>query len=85
MENVFILNPSLKLLDLKNAINNRLVKVQSIITLLLAASQENEFIINDRTINIALWAAEGYLDEIECLHEKLDIITQPICQQMINV
>ena len=73
MDNIFILNPSITILNLKDAIDERLIKARAIASCLL--SQDNgHHEPSYNALHGAIWAIDDYLDEIEHLENKLNKI-----------
>ena len=70
MDNTFILNPAINALDIQDAIHERLTKARSIVSCLLAGNAGIAELRN-RFIYGAMWAIDGYLEEIEILHDML--------------
>jgi len=70
MDNVFILNPSITVLSLKDAIDERLLKAKAIAACLLSQDYANHKPSNSSILG-AIWAINDYLDEIENLKDKL--------------
>lgn len=69
MDKIFILNPShIDLLQLNSAIQERIIKAKAITNFILA---------NNTCTNLydLVWAVDTYLDEINCLQERLDKIS----------
>lgn len=73
MEKIFVLNPNLNLLNIKDAIEERLNKMKGILNCLMFANIQDEELDCDTTYH-ALWAMDGFLDEINYLKRKLDEI-----------
>lgn len=73
MEKTFVLNPALSLLNIKDAIDERLSKIKGILNCLMFANIQEEELDVDSTYH-ALWAMDGFLEEISCLKRKLDEI-----------
>jgi len=76
MEKSFLLNPSFNLLEIKDAMNDRFSKIKGILNCLIFAL---EFVQGDDELDHnsafhALWAIDGFLDELCCLKEKLDAV-----------
>ncbi|MGD9152303.1 MAG: hypothetical protein PVG30_01415 [Gammaproteobacteria bacterium] len=70
MDNIFVLNPSVTTLDLKDAINERFMKAKSIIAcLMLQDVNYNE--PNYSVIYNAIWTISDFLDEIEYFEDKI--------------
>ena len=73
MDNVFIINPSASLFEIKDSIHAKLIKVRSIISCLFIAIHNNEdSAIRTETINEVLLVAEDYLEELDVLQTALD-------------
>lgn len=70
MDNTLILNPSVTALNLRDAIDERLIKAKAIATCLLSQDQ-NHYELNLTPLHGALWAINDYLDEIEYFEEKI--------------
>ncbi|MGD9107686.1 MAG: hypothetical protein PVI75_00760 [Gammaproteobacteria bacterium] len=70
MDNIFLLNPSLSELDLQDAIDERFIKIQAIISGLLA-TQEGELELDRDTIYQMIWAIQDFTDEIEVFRCKI--------------
>lgn len=71
MDNIFILNPSVTTLNLKNAIDERLLKAKAIAACLLSQDYAHHK-PNNSSILGAIWAIDEYLDEIEYLGNRLN-------------
>ncbi|MGD9153112.1 MAG: hypothetical protein PVG30_05610 [Gammaproteobacteria bacterium] len=70
MDDIFILKPYATALELKDAIDERLIKAKAITGCLL--SQDYDLHESNHAIfNGAVWAIEDYLDEIELMNGKL--------------
>lgn len=76
MEKPFILNPALTSLNIKDAIDERLGKLKGILNCLMFAMEfvqdDNE--LDNETAYHALWAVDGFLEEITCLKQKLEMM-----------
>lgn len=72
MEKTFVLNPTLNLLNIKDAIDERLSKIKGILNCLMFANLQNEEELDNDSTYHALWAMDGFLEEISCLKQKLD-------------
>ncbi|MGD9152155.1 MAG: hypothetical protein PVG30_00645 [Gammaproteobacteria bacterium] len=70
MDNTFILNPSATILNLRDAIDERLMKAKSIATCLLSQDQTH-YASSYAPLHGAIWAINDYLDEIEYFEEKI--------------
>jgi len=69
MDNIFSLKPSITPLEIKDAIDERLIKARAIANCLLAQDYSyNE--PSSSAIHGAVWAIDDYLREIECLEDK---------------
>jgi hypothetical protein len=70
MDNTFILNTYIDSLDIKDAIYERLIKARSITSCLLTA---NDGLVEsaNKCFYGAVLAIDDYLEEIECLENKL--------------
>jgi hypothetical protein len=74
MEKPFILNPTLNLLEIKDAMDERFSKLKGVLNCLMFAVefvQGDDELDNDSAYH-ALWAIDGFVDEIYCLKQKLD-------------
>jgi len=70
MDNTFILNLSITSLEIKDAIDERLIKARAIASCLL--SQDNGYHeLKYNAFHGAVWAIDDYLDEIEYLEGKV--------------
>jgi hypothetical protein len=75
MDNIFVLNPSATVLNIRDAIDERLIKAKSIATCLL--SQDSTHYESSYTLlHGAIWAIDDYLDEIEYLEGKVRSIAK---------
>lgn len=70
MDNIFILNPSVTILNIKDAIDERLTKARAIANCLLTQDC-NHYESNNSILHGAIWTIDDYLSEIECLIAKL--------------
>jgi len=71
MDNIFTLNPSITPLEVKDAIDERLIKARAIANCLL--SQDNAYHEPSYSaLHGAIWAIDDYLDEIEQLGNRLN-------------
>lgn len=70
MDNIFLLNPSLSELDLQDAIDERFIKIQTIISSLLA-TQEGELELDRDIIYQMVWIIQDFTDEIEVFRCKI--------------
>ena len=73
MDNLFILNSTAALIDIKAGIDERFSKAQSVLTCLMSIM---EFLhknphIDSMVIYHSLWAVNDLLDEIACLNDFL--------------
>lgn len=62
MNNIFVLQPNAAPADIQDAIDERMAKLKGIVGCLLANDDMPQEILH-----AVLWAADGYLDELECL------------------
>ena len=70
MDNIFIINPSATISALKNAVEERLIKVRAITSCLLC--QDHSYrAASSSTLHGTIWAIDNYIDEIERLIAKL--------------
>ena len=70
MDNTFILNPSIDDLDLQDAIDERLTKIEAVINCLMATS-DSFAEPGHKTIYNLIWLVDDYIDEIHLLWQKL--------------
>ncbi len=70
MDNTFILNPSVTNLDLQDAIDERLTKIEAV-TNCLMATRDSFAEPSHKTIYDLIWLVDDYLDEIRLLQKKL--------------
>jgi|GEM_PF-6103481 len=70
MENTFLINSSLTLINIKDAMCSRLTKTRAIVSCLsLAVYEEGDVAIDMNTISQVLSVVEDYLDELDILRE----------------
>jgi len=69
MDSIFILNPSITALNLRDAIDERLIKARAIASCLLSQDY-NHYEPSKGALHGAVWAIDDYLDEIEYLEGK---------------
>jgi len=74
MGNYFILNSCLTKLDLIDAINERLMKSKSMTSYLLSCDFSGGG--DAKSIYGIVWALDGYLEELDCLFDRLDKINK---------
>ncbi len=72
MDNLFFLNPTANDLDIKDAINERFDKAKGVLNCLMLLVGEGGDEFNNYSAYHALWAIDGFLDEIDWLKQKLD-------------
>jgi hypothetical protein len=74
MENPFILNPTITITNLKDAIAERIDKIRGILNCVMFAIEfTNDYDELDSSSAFhALWAIDGLLEETDCLRTKLD-------------
>ena len=70
MDNIFILNPSVTDLDLKDAIDESFLKIKAI-TVCLLATRDGINELDQETMYNLIWLVDDYLDEIDLLRNKL--------------
>ncbi len=73
MDNLFTLNPTAEILDIKDGIDERINKAKGILNCLMFAIEHitsNKELNNNSTYH-ALWAVDGFIDEINCLEKKI--------------
>jgi len=70
METIFVLNPSVSVLNIKDAIHERLSKAASVTSCLLAC-KGGQASLSDQLMYGAIWAIDGYLQDIDGLYERL--------------
>lgn len=68
MDNIFVINPSVTALDLRNAVSERLIKARSITAYLL---NDDNYKLNYSLSYGAILAINDYLSEIECIEDEL--------------
>jgi hypothetical protein len=81
MEKPFIFNPNINSLDLKDAIDERYSKLRGVLNCLIFAiefTQEDQELDNSSAYH-ALWAIDGFLEEVDYLRKKLDDMTEKRC------
>lgn len=72
MDNIFILKPSIVTLEIKAAINERLMKARAIASCLLSQDYSCHEPSNN-ALHGAVWAIDDYLNEIEELENQLNL------------
>lgn len=70
MDSIFILNPFATALNLKDAIDERLIKARAIANCLLS-QDDNHYEPSKGALHGAVWAIDDYLDEVEHLENRL--------------
>ena len=70
MDNIFILNPSAIELDLKDAIDERFLKIKAVTTGILA-TRDNVSELEQEIVYNLIWLIDDYLDEIDLMHRQL--------------
>lgn len=72
MEKYFILNPQINLSNIQDAIDERLDKIKGILNCLIFALEftQSDQQLDNYSAYHALWAIDGYLEEINCLRQK---------------
>ena len=71
MDNIFILNPAVSSFDIKDAIDERLNKVQAIISCFMANNTSDMELPRNKIFN-TIWAIDDYLDKISYLNNYLN-------------
>lgn len=72
MEKYFILNPQINLSNIQDAVDERLDKIKGILNCLIFALEftQCDQQLDNHSAYHALWAIDGYLEEINCLRQK---------------
>lgn len=72
MEKIFILNPAINNLVIQDAVEERINKMKGVLNCLIFSlefTQEDQELDSTSAYH-ALWAIDGFLDEINCLRQK---------------
>jgi len=73
MESTFILNPKLTSLEIADGINERIDKAKAITSFLLGSDIAGD--TSFKSVHGFIWVLDGCLEELNCLFEQLDRIT----------
>lgn len=62
------------LFDLKDQIYEKIAKAKSVLTCVMFATEfiRDDMVLDKRTLYHALWATDGYLEELEMLFNQLE-------------
>lgn len=71
MEDLFIVNPMASEGDIWDGIYERVSKQKAIVVALMVDGGEDEILVSKKTLDNALWAIQGYAQEISSLADKL--------------
>lgn len=69
MNNIFQLKPLISDLDIKDAIDERLIKMEAIVNCLLA-TRDSAVEFNTNTLYEVIWAISDFFDEINLLQKQ---------------
>ena len=72
MDDIFIINPNANILEMRDAVDDRLNKAQAVVDCLLAGNSGGDIELRDKIICKAIWAIKDYLSEIELLLRGLE-------------
>lgn len=72
MEKLFILNPAANTTDLIDAIDEKISKIKGILNCVIFALEfsDSDDKLDHSSAYHALWAIDGFLDEVNCLRQK---------------
>lgn len=74
MEKTFLINPNLNLQNIKDAIDERISKLKGILNCLMFAMEfvQSDDELDNESAYHALWTMDGFVEEINCLKNKMD-------------
>ena len=74
MQDLFTLRADAAKIDLTDAIHSRFNKTKAILTSIMFSLEfiRDDMKLDNSTIYHALWAADGYLEELEVLFQRLE-------------
>lgn len=73
MEKLFILNPAANIPDCKDAMDEKFCKIRGILNCVIFALEfaNGDDKLDHSSAYQALWAIDGFLDEVNCLRQKI--------------